>query len=453
MAVVWLGKLVNGDDALFNKFDVPSDSFPVCLEKANKIPGGDPIKQFGVYRTPFSLLMASVNTPEHLRCYFEIIRGSHSQKHYVDIDIDLEDDKFNVEYPHSMEEKLAISEVIVDEYKNAIIKVYPDIKFIDILVFNSNSNKKRSFHIIVDRWYLASCKQNKEFFDKCMEYIPLSHRKYFDNRMYKSIQQFRLFLSTKCGKNRMKMIDSKSSWKCSENITDPNLLLKEIFYASLITLTDNGCVLIPTNSIEEHQFIASRDLDDNEYNGVIRLFRQYSDASSFDIVGLKKGSLITLKRRRSSYCNVCCRNHDHEHPFVYTTFDNNVYFNCRRNDESFLLGNLNDIPTTNNRNNNTNDKEYIPPSVGHTINISPLIDDDIFKIKPSIIRPITPTSVTSNIYEENTITNQEPVKNKPTTIYDSKIEKYKEKHCPNTNNKPIKIDRTVDMQFNKIATI
>jgi hypothetical protein len=338
--------------------------------------------------------MACVNTQEHLRCYFEIIRACHSQKHYVDIDINLQDDKFNEQYPHSMEEKLAISEIIVDEYANAIIKVYPDIKKTDILVFSSNSDKKRSYHIIVDRWYLPSCKQNKEFFNKCMEFIPLSHRKYFDDRMYKPNQQFRLFLSSKCGKNRIKNISNKSMWKYDSKIIDANLLLKEVFYASLITLTDNGCSLIHTEVKNEFEFTPSRDLDNFEYCSILKLFHQYDDSGSFEVIGIAKNSIVKLKRRRSSYCNVCCRNHDHEHPFIYMSFDNNVYFNCRRNEESYLLGNINDVEEVKKK------EVYIPPSVGYEINIPNSVHDDVFNVREKSVRSITPNSVASELIEK-----------------------------------------------------
>lgn len=385
-STVWWRKLTDGDEAMFNKNNVPNDAFPICLETPSNIEGVDPFKNFAVFRSAYTLLLECVKTPDIKRCFFEIIRANHSQKHYADIDIKLEDDKLTEQFHHTIEEKIAIANIIVAEYISAILKVNPEIKTTDILVFNSNSSNKRSYHIIVDRWYFPTCKQNKEFFKKCIEYIPLSHRKYIDNRMYKPNQQFRLFLSTKCGKNRTKVLDPQSPWKSSEIIEDPNQMLKEIFYASLITLTDIGCQMIPYEYEDRSEYYATRDLDDKECDAVIKIFRTFEDASSFEIIGIKSGSLLVLRRRRPSYCKVCCRTHDHEHPFVYTTFDNNVYFSCRRCDESQLLGNINNF-TEKKENKITTNKEqygYEIPSLGCAVNTSTFVDNGILNLSNGI---------------------------------------------------------------------
>lgn len=418
MNSIWYRKLTNGDEALFNKLNIPNDVFPVCLEQENKIQGGDTIKLFAVFRTPYSLLLECVKTPDIKRCFFEIIRGSHSQKHYVDIDIALDDDKFTESNYHTIEEKISIANVIVQEYITAIKINLPDVKDTDILVFNSNAVTKRSYHIIVDRWYFPSAKQNKDFFEKCMEYIPLPHRKYFDGRMYKSIQQFRLFLSTKCGKNRMKTIDSKSTWKPLDIITDDNMMLKEMFYASLITLTDNGCRLIHSDLADQSEFVPSRDLDDVEYSKIVSIFSSFKDSSSFDITGIKKGSLITLRRRRSSYCDVCFRTHDNEHPFLYTTYDNNVYFNCRRTDESQLIGNLNDSLVEVKVNNS-----YLPPSIGYEIEIKSFADSGVLTLPTN--KPQSPVIVEYH--------NSPPIVEKTKTIKEMQYDR----NTKRDTNKPI----------------
>lgn len=467
MSTVWWRKLTNGDEAMFNKTNIPNDAFPVCLETPSNIENEDPFKNFAVFRSAFTLLLECVKTPDVKRCYYEIIRANHSQKHYVDIDIKLEDDKLTENFHHTIEEKISIANVIVAEYISAILKVNPEIKTTDILVFNSNANNKRSYHIIVDRWYFPTCKQNKEFFNKCIQYIPLSHRKYIDNRMYKPNQLFRLFLSTKCGKNRIKTLDPQSPWKSNEVIEDPNQMLKEIFYASLITLTDIGCKMIPYEYEDKSEYYATRDLDDKESDALIKIFRTFEDSSSFDIIGIKSGSLLVLKRRRSSYCKVCCRNHDHEHPFVYTTFDNNVYFNCRRCDDSQLLGNINSYISKPEKENNefVKSKEqygYQIPSLGQQINISSFVDNGILNLSNnntniSDIKSIQ--TINSNIPSIN-VTNEE-VKNReennsPTSvtninsIYSIAREKARKKY--NTNKKE-SIDSILSRSYNKIAMI
>lgn len=459
MKSVWYRKLTNGDDALFNKINVSNDSFPVCLEEESKIKGEDPVKLFAVFRTAYSLLLECVKTPDIRRCFFEIIRGNHSQKHYVDIDISLSDDKFNENNYHTVEEKIAIANVIVKEYMAAIKINLPEVKDTDIIVFNSNSVTKRSYHIIVDRWYFPSAKQNKEFFQKCIENIPLAHRKYFDDRMYKSVQQFRLFLSTKCGKNRMKTIDSQSTWKPLNKLTDENMMLKEMFYASLITLTDNGCRLIHSDVVDQSEFFPSKDLTDTEYSKILSIFSKFKDATSFDITGLKKGSLITLRRRRSSYCDVCCRNHDNEHPFLYTTYDNNVYFNCRRTDQSQLIGNLDEKICIEEK----KQDEYKPPSIGYSIEVKSLADSGVLTLNslqnsPNAINELnSPKNIISNqtILKEKSIEemqNERKMQNSnfASNRLDPLTIKYQSLHCPQNFSK-LKPDSIMRQQFNLIA--
>lgn len=378
MTTRWYEKLTNGEESLFKKIDVSDDAIPICLEEKHPIEGEKPIKKYAVFRSAYALFRECIQTSIEKRCFFEIIRGGHYQKHYVDIDIDLEDDKFTEKYPHSIEEKINISKVIVSEYVTAMLKIKPEIQPTDIMVFNSNSEKKRSYHIIVDRWCFASATQNKEFFQEIMEYIPLPHRKYFDNRMYKCIQQFRIFLSTKCGKNRVKNIDPQSTWKCSESITDTFQLLKEMFFASLITVTEGTCRVVPLKYKEKIEYVPSRDMENNELSACLKLFRKFKDTSNFEVLDLK-GTIIPLKRRSPSYCEVCQRLHDNENPFLYLSFDSNLYFNCRRNDNSTLIGNIltdiNNEMITNEADGLNNN--YVTPSIGYDLNISTFVDNGI----------------------------------------------------------------------------
>ena len=464
MSLFWFRKLNNGEEALFNKINVPNDAFPVCLEEENKIPGGDPIKNFGVFRSAFTLFTKCLETILPLRCFFEIIRGNLSQKHYVDIDIKLEDDPLDIPYSHTVEEKVNISDIIVKEYISAILTLRPEIQTNDILVFNSNSNSKRSYHIVIDRWYFPSATQNKEFFNECMQLIPISHRKYFDDRMYKKIQQFRLFLSTKCGKNRMKTIDSQSTWKFEGELKSNYAILKEIFYASLVTNT-GGCRLIPYKYKERMENVPSRDLENKEYNAILSLFKTFKDSSNFEILGLK-GTLISLKRRCPSYCEVCQRRHDSENPFLFLSFDNNLYFNCRRNDNSTLIGNIDLISSSNEEKKNIPVSEYEAPSIGYSLNITNFTDNGVINLNrtesemkndqsknsniPIIIckNPITDQVKETIQYKSNS--NEIPEKEKSDFL--KRVEAIKKKHHNDSKNNK-RIDIRISNSYNNIAIL
>lgn len=464
MALVWFKKLTNGDEALFNKINVPNDAFPVCLEEENKIPGADPIKNFGVFRSAFTLFTECIKTVLALRCFYEIIRGYLSQKHYVDIDIKLEDDPLDNPHAHTVEEKINIANIIVQEYISAISTLKPEIQPTDILVFNSNSTSKRSYHIIVDRWYFPSATQNKEFFNECIQLIPISHRKYFDDRMYKKVQQFRLFLSTKCGKNRMKTIDPQSTWKFEGELKSNYAILREIFYASLITNT-GGCRLIPYKQKERMENVPSRDLENKEYNLVLSLFKTFKDFNKFEVLGLR-GTLIPLKRRCSSYCEICQRVHDNENPFLFLSFDNNLYFNCRRNDNSLLIGNINSIEITNEEKKDNASENYTPPSIGYSLSITNFTDNGVINLNnTSNNTDISEIPINTNIpiinNHEEPIILPVPIKqkrSKQNEIPDSekseflcRIEEIKKKYRAESNNK--KVDIRLSNSYNNIAIL
>lgn len=381
-------KLTNGDEAMFNNTHVGPEDIPICLEIYNPdtSPDAKHFKTFGVFRSAHQFLNYIADTPLMKRCYFEIIRGSHAQKHYVDIDIKLEDDKLFDDFPHSIEEKIIIANKIVGLYVTALLSIKSEISPDDILVFNSNASTKRSYHIIVDRWFFPSATQNKELFNDVMRKIPKQYHKYFDDRMYKNIQQFRTMFSTKCGKNRFKVLDQQhSSWKLKGNFETDGMKMRELFYASLITEVTGNCNMLSFEYKEKVAYVPSRDMNNTELEIVIRTFRtKFKDASSFDIQE-PKNSLIPLKRRCTSYCVVCQREHEAENPFLYVNFENKLFFNCRRNDTSQLIGDLN---TSEDGSIINSDGEmplvtYIPPSIPtkkSTIVIKPFVDTDFLDL-------------------------------------------------------------------------
>lgn len=463
MSRKWYKKLTNGDeDALFKKIDVKESDIPVCLEEKHPIEGEKPIKNFAKFTSEYDLLMEIKNTPVNKRCFYEIIRGGHYQKHYTDIDCTLEDDPFTDPYPHTIEEKINIAKVLPIEYRDAVIKLKPEIKVEDIMIFNSNSNKKRSFHIVIDRWCFTSATQNKDFFNEVMEQIPLPHRKYFDNRMYKCHQQFRIFLSTKCGKDRYKLIDPMSTWKCSDSDLSPFQLLKEMFNASLITSTSSSCRIISYKYREKIDYLPSRDMENNELSACINIFRKFKDSSSFDVMDIK-GTLIPLRRRCASYCDVCCRTHDTENGYLYLTFNNDLYFNCRRNDSSTLIGNIySEDQLTRQDSTNASLSVYVAPTIGYNVEVTSFIDSGILNLSTvkqishePIIESQIHKEITVNLPEINFIRKKEtkiiPVSDGEISEFSNRIREAKMRHSKGP--KSVKPDRVLSRAFNSMAII
>ena len=106
------------------------------------------------------------------------------------------------------------TEDVVIEVKKAMKKLLPQIKKSDIMVASSNDAKKHSYHIVLDRWCVANNEEAKAIFDEILNLIPEKYRGALDNKMYKSLQQFRMYNSHKFESMRVKdFCPQLSSWK------------------------------------------------------------------------------------------------------------------------------------------------------------------------------------------------------------------------------------------------
>ena len=108
---------------------------------------------------------------------------------------------------------------------------------------------------------VANNLKNRKVFELIMANIPHPWRRYVDSTMYKSIQQFRCYMSTKYGKDRIKNIDPEFSHWDPEEFSD--VPLRDTFLAYLVTYTAD-CQLIPIDDEDENEY---SDLDRYELTG------------------------------------------------------------------------------------------------------------------------------------------------------------------------------------------
>lgn len=349
-------RLKNGDDSLLKRIHINNGEFLMARESMEN---GFKKLEYCKFLSWYSLYDTLFKTPDRIRNYHEIIMGDRMQKIYIDIDIDLKDDEFTQQIFHTAEDKLDISKTIFLECARAIKKCRPQITDNDILILNSNSNTKRSYHIIVDRWCFPSATQNKEFFKEMLDHIPLYMRKYFDSQMYSSIRNFRTYMSTKIDGSRILQMDSQSTWKPEELDLPLTELNKEIFCASLVTMID-CCRLLSFKVKEEFDVLLIRDIETVEIVKMMDIFELQSDSNCFckDRV---EDCRIFLKRKSASFCTICDRTHEKQNSYLFLTQKNDVWFNCMRGSKSKLIGNINDI-TDNEMSNKSTTKRYELPT-------------------------------------------------------------------------------------------
>jgi hypothetical protein len=241
-----------------------------------------------------------------------------------------------------------------------------DINNIIILVYNSSVKDKLSYHIIVTNYYLCNNDESKCFYDKIMERLDEKYRKFVDPAVYSTVQQFRIVGCSKYKKNNFKIIDESLSenldllfkdeihlFSNSKNLNSKNLNKEEefkkkiLFKASLISMTNEDCVKLEGYSVkkEKNNFMEKGCSDEKDVEKALDLLNEKYDKIFKPMDKKEKDGnyLITLKRRKPSYCERCKRTHESENAYMLIVGEfKTVILDCRRNDKEKKewLGNL-----------------------------------------------------------------------------------------------------------------
>ena len=270
---------------------------------------------------------------EEEKCFYEMMREEDGRKPYFDIDID--DITFNY---HSM----------IEEIKNVIINMIGDK--IKILVFESSTENKLSFHIVLDGVYLQTYKELLIFFDKVREKLKEEYRQYIDRSVYKSVQQFRILGSHKYMKTNTKKLRDYLSYKFSipKKYSKTEIAKFNFILASSLVTNISSCRVLCgfQPAPEEKNILGTGSATEGDLEDVMKLvYKKYSYGDfEFQECKEKNGNLlIVLRRLNCSYCQICKRSHENENPYVTVIGDyRNVTMFCRRNEnkEGEALGYL-----------------------------------------------------------------------------------------------------------------
>ena len=270
------------------------------------------------------------------QCFYEVILGTQPQKPYFDIDIPISDaDGLTIED----------SELLIIQLINGIYKVNPKIKSSDIMIFTSHTTniqgsdtyKKKSFHIVVDNWCVTDHEENKAFCELVINHIDPKLSKFIDNLVYKSIQQLRIYGSHKWWSNRNKILDTECKWKPMVDAESTDHLFMMVLSGSLVTNV-SCCQILPTYNKNVKKVSYESDgseLTKEEIEMCIDICAKFGgmDGLHDPLFPYKfietKGKLISLKRMRPTYCNICKRRHETENPYLIV-IGRDIYFHCRR---------------------------------------------------------------------------------------------------------------------------
>lgn len=308
---------------------------------------GKEVYLYSVFKDELSLYEYMKNMNVENRCFYEVILGKAQQKIKFDIDIakgNLTDTEFN---------KIFID--VLDELINGIVSTLDDLDFVydlnNIMLFTSHNENKKSGHVILDRVNVNSNIHAEKFYKDVMTFCP-NYKKYIDHKIYSSTQQFRLYLSSKIGQNRIKTfvpsfvyknklykykIDYIKYYNKLPNTTDEEKEFRnkfkdiKIFIGSLINYIDYPCINI---NLEEKEIPIHEKINDENINGIIKVIeKEYLNTYKIDKI---MNGIICIKRINPSYCSICKRIHNSIDGYVFTK--NKQYFlNCRRSNKSTLL--------------------------------------------------------------------------------------------------------------------
>lgn len=257
---------------------------------------------------------------EQDRNYFEVFTEFQPRKIYFDIDIPKDKilTHLNIDiYILTMIEKIY-------EACCKIIGVYSQkLDREKFLIFSSSNNFKKSFHIVIDGFYIESNNHCKEIFNQIFTIIDPEYSKYIDNCVYKSLQQFRLLYSQKpCSEpenRRPKIV-------YDENISNKYTKL-EMFHKSCVTNIDN-CIKLNVMYIEKPKKIYIQ----REVTGILQFITdlKYDLYDQYEFKDFKGENIVTLQRIAPGICPTCKRFHEHENGYLLINQNGIVLFNCRR---------------------------------------------------------------------------------------------------------------------------
>lgn len=246
--------------------------------------------------------------------FYEMILGNAHQKPYFDLDY------------KGVTEQEAIDRVTA--VRAVIAKVIPGV----VLTFESHGADKFSYHLICRDAYVESAEHNKRLATLISQHLPAGS---IDLAVYSSLQNFRLYDSTKRGKRRFKALSEADTAlhysdeivkKFSEAQPVEQVRWFMIFRDSLVTMTAEAKLLaVPgTPARRRLTVIKAHGLSDTELKHVESLVP--SNYKVKDWSGLI-ANLVPIDR--SIDCPVCLRTHEHENSYLQIR-GHRVFLYCRR---------------------------------------------------------------------------------------------------------------------------
>ena len=341
---IWYYYLVPNENkrSLLNEHKIKKDNLIISLTTPKDI------KLYTLFNDYVEFYEYQLNFRIEHRSFYEVIMGNKLQKPHFDLD-------FGEDYQYDIDN---IFDMLIENF----IKYIPTLNLEkDIQIYSSHGKTKKSYHIVINNYCHQDHLNAKAFYDLITENLPPNHC--IDRAVYSKTQQFRILGSQKIGSGRIKKLEMK--WKfhgreINHIITnhinmDENLLLLN---NSLVSVTDM-CTILPLFYKKEEKIINNFTSIDYDVDEIMEMCIKMDDGEECYSIKDIKDNLIILFREKASFCHVCKRIHEKEHPFITVT-NAGAFFNCRRNNEnkSYFIGKLHSNDSTELNEENKSNEEY-----------------------------------------------------------------------------------------------
>ena len=341
---------------------VPKEKYPnrICLLKSNDYLPGDFILAYSYlrpgYDDPKPIFTAFTSYIEAYiwlnslsldqKVGFEIILTDKkttigNQKPHFDADIEFQDDK-----PDDNKGKFTIEELgtaMLISLPSAIEYVMTQYNVPynmgqHLLISNSSTNEKQSFHVVIRGFYHVNNLEAKAFYELVKQQLPPYLQPYLDKAVYGPTQQFRLLGNHKLGKNNVKLLDKVHTlWRPDNNDPrgDSEAIRKLIIFEEFLVTYTSGCVELPsfitTSNALKIKKKPSVDLSLYE-NQIIDLYESSNFKDSGSIRDFNDG-VINITNSGKFKCPICNKIHEHENPYMYV-YNRSLYWDCRRHEKN-----------------------------------------------------------------------------------------------------------------------
>jgi hypothetical protein len=335
-----------------------SKMLAVCLTITN-FPGKQPkpngklIRLYTYFESYVDYYLFSISIPVEERSFFEIIFGSSAQKPHFDVD--MSHDVICKNYPG--EEVENVAETVIDLLITSCIHVLNQVGVSieiekSILLYTSHSDKKKSFHLVLNTIYHRNNVQAKLFYKHVVEHFStLTNKKYIefiDAAVYSPKQQFRILGCQKPKTNRIKTFLETFTYQnkiyqheYTENPDEIELKILCALYESMVGFV-SGCNVLPYFKDKEIEPTGQLELKinnrpeeicieatDTMAKIALEMLKSVMNPCPFIIYRVNE-NIVSLTREAPSMCPLCNIVHEGQHPFMAITNDGRIYWNCRR---------------------------------------------------------------------------------------------------------------------------